>query len=172
MNKKLGSGLEVRALGKCFDSWFDNAATMAVTLKPSPNFSRTHETYGKCQKHIDRQYLSAEDYAKRIAGYTGTYRPHVFDRSLYEIRPLTIQEAAEVAYEQAAPKRWEAEDRIGDFRRIVELHQCEAIDGVLVDATSAQLVVLVYDKLKPENQEKFRRLSVHQQCEIALKLAG
>ncbi|MFF4699868.1 hypothetical protein [Streptomyces chattanoogensis] len=122
---------------------------------------------------MDAQYVSAEEYAKHREQWgSTTLGQSVHERDKYEIRPLTEQEAVEVAYEQDAPKRWEAEGRMGTFRRIVTLHQCEEIDGVMVDATSAQVVVQVYDALKPENQAKMRDMPVVRMCEIALQFAS
>jgi hypothetical protein len=173
MRKTLDSGLEVEALGRCTDSFCSETATLAVTLKPSPHDpGRTHPTYGLCAEHVEKKYLSAEEYAEAQAVNGNVLANFTYERARYVIRPLTIREAAEVAYETDAPKRWEAEGRMGVYRRIVALHQSEEIDGVLVDATSAQLVVLVYDALKPEQQERMRGMSVVQQCEIALQLAS
>lgn len=174
LRKKLESGLEINVLGRCTGGggFCQEVATLAVTLLRHDG-TKTEYTYGKCQKHVDAQYLSAEEYEKRRNERgSSTLGIDVCKRDDYEIRPLTIQEAAEVAYEQAAPERWKAEGRMGAYRRIVAMHQCEEIDGVLVDATSAQFVVKVYDALNPENQAKMRGMSVVQQCHIALQLAN
>ena len=42
--------------------------------------------------------------------------------------------------------------RIGKLRRIVKLHQHETIDGYLVDAITANVILTVYDAL---NKERF-----------------
>lgn len=172
MHKKLESGLEVDSIGRCTGSFCDSAAALAVTLLLHDGGKSKH-TYGMCQKHVDERYLSAEEYAKhRDRWGDSTLGRSVYERDDYEIRPLTVQEAAEVAYEQAAPERWEAEGRIGAFRRIVEMYQCEEIEGVLVDAWTAQIVVQVYDAVNSENQEKMRTLPVDKVCYVAVKIAN
>jgi hypothetical protein len=45
--------------------------------------------------------------------------------------------------------------RIEVLRRIVEGHQAERIDGVMVDVQTAAMLVAVYDKLSVENQQRF-----------------
>ncbi|MEU1552200.1 hypothetical protein ABZ517_05685 [Streptomyces scabiei] len=165
----LESGLEVEVLGRCTRSFCRNTATLAVTLLLHDG-GRDKHTYGKCQKHVDAEYLSAEEYAKRTAAHGGsTLDLYVHEREKYEIRDLTEQEAAEVAYEAKAPERWEAEGRMGAFRRIVALHQCEKIDGILVDATSAQLVVAVHDALNEKNRAKYGQMPVGVMVDFALR---
>lgn len=62
------------------------------------------------------------------------------------------------------------DERIAAFRRIVGEKQYAKIDGVAVDLFSASAVVAVYDKLSPENQERFRNLPPAKMASIALKL--
>lgn len=45
--------------------------------------------------------------------------------------------------------------RIEALRKIVAEHQAATIDGLLVDAFTAGMLVTVYDALSPENQAKF-----------------
>ena len=47
------------------------------------------------------------------------------------------------------------EERIEAFRKIVSEWGATRMEGVLVDAFSASMVVQVYDKLTPENRVKF-----------------
>jgi Zn-finger nucleic acid-binding protein len=171
LRRTLESGLEVDVLGRCTGpSFCTEVATLAVTLIRH-NGEKDSHTYGMCQKHVDANYLSAEEYEKRRERWgSSTLGIEAQERDDYEIRPLTIQEAAEVAYEQAAPERWEAEGTIGKVRRIVEMHQCEEIDGVLVDATSAQIVIAIHDKLNETNKAKLAAMPIGVMCAFALKL--
>ncbi|MEU0214062.1 hypothetical protein ABZ281_02700 [Streptomyces sp. NPDC006265] len=165
----LPSGLEIEALGRCTGSFCSEVATLAVTLLRHDG-SKDKHTYGMCQPHVDARYVSAEEYAKHRQQWgSSTLGQSVYERDHYEIRPLTEQEATEVAYEQAAPERWEAEGRIGAFRRIVALHQCEKIDGILVDATSAQIVVAVHDALNEKNRAKYGQMPVGVMVDFALR---
>ncbi|WP_274032609.1 hypothetical protein [Streptomyces sp. MMBL 11-1] len=125
---------------------------------------------GVCQRHSENNYVSDDEYARHKDTTVGGLVSLVFRRSEFEIRPLTAEEAAEVAHEAAAAERWEAEGRIGAFRRIVELHQAEEIDGVLVDAFSAQHVIAVHDALKPEQQRIYATWDVYRQVDAAFKL--
>ena len=164
---KLESGLEVGVLGRCTGSFCLEIATLAVTFIRHDGTKDKH-TYGKCQQHVDAEYLGAEEYAKRTAAHGGsTLGLYIHERDRYEIRDLTEQEAAEVAHEGKAPERWEAEGRIGAFRRIVALHQAETIDGILIDATSAQLVVAVHDALNETNRAKYGQMPVGVMVEFA-----
>ena len=61
---------------------------------------------------------------------------------------------------------------IEQIRRIVEQHQYEEVDGVLVDAQTAQAIVAVYDALKPENQVKFAAMDVTRAGLVAWKLVS
>lgn len=45
--------------------------------------------------------------------------------------------------------------RITALRRIVDQHQYEEIDGYVVDATTAAMLVAVHDALAPDNQARF-----------------
>lgn len=113
--------------------------------------------------------MSPADY-KKCAGAGAV--PAVFNRALYEIRPLTDREAAEVAFERSAPKRWAAEGRIGAYRQIVEFGAAEKIDGMWVDTDDAQHVLDAYDGMKPAHQQEFARLPVVQQCHAARRRAA
>ena len=58
----------------------------------------------------------------------------------------------------ATPK-YQAE-RLELFRRIVRNHQCEEVDGLMIDAQTANAVCSVYDNLKPANQDKFISMDI------------
>ena len=62
------------------------------------------------------------------------------------------------------------EERIAAVKRIVERKQYAKIDGTMVDLFSASAIVAVYDKLGPENQEKYRNCHVAKMASIAFKL--
>lgn len=65
-----------------------------------------------------------------------------------------------------------AEDLIGIalFRRIVENWQYEEFEGVLIDATTANFVCQVYDKLSPENQANFGEMHPFVMVDMTMKL--
>ena len=51
-------------------------------------------------------------------------------------------------------------DRLELFRRIVRDHQCEEVDGIMIDAQTANAVCTVYDNLQPANQDKFISMDI------------
>ncbi|MEV7902113.1 hypothetical protein [Streptomyces anulatus] len=171
--RTLPSGIEVEVLGRCTGGSFcKETATHSVTFAPRPGYTPTGPNHpkGVCQRHVETNYVSDEEYARQNRATSLAFGPRVSRRSQHEIRPLTPQEAVEVAHETAAPERWEAEGRIGVFRRIVELHQAEEIDGVLVDGISAQHVIALYDALKPEQQQLYASWGVLRQVDAAFRL--
>ena len=48
--------------------------------------------------------------------------------------------------------------RIEQLRRIVERHQAARVDGFMVDATTANMLVTVHDALGAANQERFQTI--------------
>lgn len=56
---------------------------------------------------------------------------------------------------------------IETMRRIVRERQCEEIDGVLVDATTANVCVRVHDALNETNRAKFAALSLAKMVHVA-----
>lgn len=174
-HKTLPSGLDVTALGRCSRTGFcPNTATHWVEFKPRPDYEPRSgpRAYGWCQQHVDSDLVSNEEYERRERESLRTLGPDVQKRSNYVVRPLSSQEAAEVAYEKAAPERWEAEGMIGSFRRIAEMYSAEEIDGVLVDAFSAQHVVQVYEALNEKNQARMAAMDVVQVVEITFRLVN
>lgn len=55
-------------------------------------------------------------------------------------------------------------------RRIVANKQYKEVDGVLLDLTTANLMVQVYDALSKKAQDKFDTLSVERAASICWKL--
>lgn len=62
--------------------------------------------------------------------------------------------------------------RIDVLRQIVQGHQAQEIDGQLVDAQTANLLVQVHDALSPENQAKFDSVPLQKLVELGWKRAG
>lgn len=70
----------------------------------------------------------------------------------------------------ATPRKLTPEQRIMRFRAIVHNHQYAKIDGVRIDATSANMVVKVYEALNDENKAKYARLDAFKMVMIGWKL--
>ena len=62
------------------------------------------------------------------------------------------------------------EDKLEICQWIKENHQALEVDGVMVDATSANLIVTIAGKLNPQNREKFLGLDMARMGNIAWKL--
>ena len=58
------------------------------------------------------------------------------------------------------------------IRKICKDHQAEKINGVLIDASSACLIVKIAEKLNPANRKKFLSLDANSMGHIAWKLAS
>ena len=67
----------------------------------------------------------------------------------------------------AAKELTAKEKRIDIIRRIVKEHQHEKIDGYVVDATTANLLLKVHDALKPELQKKFDKIPLKKLVDFA-----
>ncbi|MFD9815180.1 hypothetical protein [Streptomyces sp. NPDC059080] len=169
----LPSGMEVGVLGRCVISSFcSETATHYVEFKPRPDYVPLHSfpPRGGCQRHVEAKFVSDEEYNQRFRDSERALGPDVQKRSDYVIRPLNTEEAAEVAYEQAAPDRWAADGTIGAVRRVYEMHSAEEIDGVLIDAFSAAHVIRVYDALNEKNRARFAKFDVVRMVEVAFQL--
>ncbi len=59
------------------------------------------------------------------------------------------------------------DSRIETLRRILADHQFEKIDGFIVDATTASLLVQVYDSLNAANQARFEDLPLMRLVDFA-----
>jgi hypothetical protein len=62
-----------------------------------------------------------------------------------------------------APKTIEA------IRAIRDNHEAKVIDGVLVDANTANAIVTVHDAISPENQKRMLQCSIVRMSNIAWK---
>jgi hypothetical protein len=67
------------------------------------------------------------------------------------------------------PGEAKARSRIGKLRTIVRDHQAARVDGYLVDATTAALLVKVYEALKPANRELFGKPDLARLVDLAWK---
>lgn len=59
--------------------------------------------------------------------------------------------------------------RISHLRRIVDQHHFDKIDGQVVDATTANLLVKVYEALSPTNRKKFETMNFLRLVDFAWK---
>lgn len=62
------------------------------------------------------------------------------------------------------------EERVNACRQIVAECQYRKVDGVMVDLFTAGAIVRVDEALSPENQQKFRAMSIGQMASVAFKL--
>jgi hypothetical protein len=58
------------------------------------------------------------------------------------------------------------------LRKIVSEHQAAEIEGVLVDATSASMLVQVLDNLNPINKAKFLALDIGRMAHLGWRLVS
>jgi len=59
-------------------------------------------------------------------------------------------------------------EKIKKLREIIKNHQCDEIEGLIVDASSASVMVQVFDAIKKEeNKIKFMNLSILKMNQIA-----
>jgi hypothetical protein len=58
------------------------------------------------------------------------------------------------------------------MRAIVRDHQAEEIDGMLVDATTANLCIKIHDALSEINRAKFAAMPLARMVDVVWKLAG
>ncbi|GHF61522.1 hypothetical protein GCM10010218_48830 [Streptomyces mashuensis] len=169
MWKTLKSGLQVNPLGRCAAGFCSEPATVVTTF--ISRYSTVPENpLGYCSGHVERRFVDDETYDRRHQDYPGVVGGSVYRRSDYEIREPNETEAAELAWEQGAEERWKAEGRIGEYRRIAELHAADTVDGMLVDAWTAGACVALHDALSEKNRERWLGLTTAQQCDIAVRL--
>lgn len=74
-------------------------------------------------------------------------------------------------HEMHVPAEASARTRIGALRAIVRDHTAARVDGYIVDATTAHLLVSVYEGLKPANREKFGRIGLMRLVELGWSVA-
>ena len=60
--------------------------------------------------------------------------------------------------------------RMAAIRRIVEQHQYEKIDGLMVDGFTASIILQVYDAINETNQVKLRNLPIRKIASVCLGL--
>ena len=60
--------------------------------------------------------------------------------------------------------------RIEKIRAIVEKHQAARVEGLYVDAFTAQMLVAVHDALNEENRAKFAALPLRKMVAVGWKL--
>lgn len=59
-------------------------------------------------------------------------------------------------------------EKIKKLREIVKNHQCEEVEGQLIDASSASVMIQVFDAIKKkENKIKFMNLPIIKMNQIA-----
>lgn len=71
---------------------------------------------------------------------------------------------------RATPKR----PKLSTFeqvKQVVETKQCARVGGVLVDGTTASIIVQIHAKLSPENKEKLEALPVRKMADVAWRYA-
>lgn len=59
---------------------------------------------------------------------------------------------------------------IDKCRKILKEHQCRKIAGVMVDASTAHVIVTVHDALSEENAAKFAEFEIVRMADVAWKL--
>ena len=69
------------------------------------------------------------------------------------------------------PEETTARSRIAALRQIVREHEARRIDGFLVDAVTANLLVKTYEALSRENREKFGKPRLDRLVDVAWKCA-
>ena len=66
--------------------------------------------------------------------------------------------------------RSNAKERIIALKEIVQDKAYAKIDGIMVDLTSASIIMSIYDKLSKTNQEKYAKQHVGVMLDIAFKI--
>jgi len=66
--------------------------------------------------------------------------------------------------------RMAAPGTIETCRRIVQNHQHEEVDGVVLDAQTANMLVQVFDALSPKNQAKFEAMDLAEMVDVGWKV--
>jgi len=95
---------------------------------------------------------------------------HIEDAERGESGPFTLT-CDDCPAEFYVPTEASSRVRIHALRAIVRDHQAARIDGYLVDAMTAGLLVQVYDALSPANREKFGKPSLLALVNLAWKHA-
>ena len=61
-------------------------------------------------------------------------------------------------------------DKIELIRDVVQTRQAAVLENILVDLTSAQMIIQVYDHLNDMNKATMRKMSIKKIGEISFKL--
>jgi len=70
------------------------------------------------------------------------------------------------------PAEATARSRIGALRTIVREHRAARVDGYIVDAFTAQMLVKVYEALSPANREKFGKPNLEKLVNLGWKVVS
>lgn len=62
--------------------------------------------------------------------------------------------------------------KINKLHDIISEKQRAKIDGVMIDVTTAHVIIKVYSALKPELANKFAKMPIRQMADFAFKLIG
>lgn len=82
-----------------------------------------------------------------------------------------LDESEAARKKMAMPKPNDSET-IKKVRDIVREHQYAKIDGVIVDAFTAQTILQVFDNLNDKNQKRMAQMPIRQMASIAMKVAA
>lgn len=94
----------------------------------------------------------------------------VHDVALGEAGPLTLA-CERCGVDVYVPAEATARSRIGAVRAIVRDHTAARIDGYLVDAVTAGLLVAVYDAISPAHRERFGQVPLEKLVELGWRHA-
>jgi len=61
---------------------------------------------------------------------------------------------------------------IDKVRQVAEEHQCNRVNGVLLDALTANVILRVYDALNERNKAKLAAMPIRRMAEVALSVAA
>lgn len=75
-------------------------------------------------------------------------------------------------YVRSVKKPDPALSTLDKVRKVAEEHQCNRVNGVLLDAFTAHVIVKVYDALNEKNKARLAAMPVRRMAEVALSLAA
>ena len=128
----------------------ENPAQAAQSLKTPKSFARSRSgfTHDQAKEILKRTGATAEN-AQQIMDAANDKKDAAKTVAGSGSRPSTLQKKEEA------------------LRRIVSQHQHARIQGVTVDATTANLLVKVLDALNPANKQKFLGLPITKMADFA-----
>ncbi len=100
----------------------------------------------------------------------GTTRTICDDAVLGERGPYTVM-CMDCPWTMDVPAEATARSRIGALRAIVREHKAARIDGFIVDAFTAQMLIKVYEALSPQNREKFGKPRLEKLVDLGWKVS-